>query len=207
MSTAKNTSGSADTSATNTATRVTDSASDARVHLLDIGSGSAHQYGDCLLCQFGDVSVLIDGGHRGDDELVMDQLRRLLGQNSPVKVSLIIITHPHDDHIGCLTSLVDQGLLRSDWALVCDPQYRWGNPGETDAEFTGRNPRVRGIVEATLEHDRADLDDETLAGFIDGMPSLETRYRTMLEELRDSGTNVVLHGTDAAAEAELLDAF
>ena len=97
MSTEKTTSG------------VTDAASDAKVHLLDIGSGPKHQYGDCLLCQFGDVSVLVDGGHRGDEELVMNQLRELLDQSETVTVSLIITSHPHDDHIGCLPSLVAQG--------------------------------------------------------------------------------------------------
>ena len=49
---------------------VTDAASDIKVHLLDIGSGDKHQYGDCVLCHFGGTSVLIDGGHRGDEGLV-----------------------------------------------------------------------------------------------------------------------------------------
>lgn len=205
MSTEKSTSGSTNAATSNTTRGVVDASSPAKVHLLDIGSGSGHQYGDCLLCEFGDVSVLIDGGHRGDEELVMEQLQQLLGQNSTVTVSLIIITHPHDDHIGCIPSLVDQGLLKADSALVCDPQYRWGNPGDTDAEFSGRDERVRAIVEATLEHDRTNLDDESLAGFIDAMPNLETRYRNMLDRLRNDGTTVVLHGTDAAAEAALLN--
>src|SRR5215213_3540349 len=207
MSTEKSTTGAANVAAKNTTGGLADASSSTKVHLLDIGSGSGHQYGDCLLGQFGDVSVLIDGGHRGDEELVMEQLQQLLGQASPGRVSLIIITHPHDDHIGCIPSLVEQGLLRSDWALVCDPQYRWGNPGDTDAEFTGRDERVRAIVEATLEHDRTNLDDNTLAGFIDSMPNLETRYRNMLDQLHTAGTRVVLHGTQAAEEAELLNAF
>ncbi|HKP83174.1 MAG TPA: MBL fold metallo-hydrolase [Pyrinomonadaceae bacterium] len=188
-------------------TGVTDAISDAKVHLLDIGSGDAHRYGDCLLCQFGDVSVLIDGGHPSDEELVMGQLRTLLGQPATVTVSLIIITHPHDDHIGCLPGLVAQGKLKANWALVCDPQYRWGNEGDTDSNFADVDPRVRGIVEAALEHDRTDWDDDEIAGFVDSAGSLETRYRRMLEQLRIDQTRVVLHGTDAPAEAELLKAF
>ena len=90
---------------------------------------------------------------------------------------------------------------------MCDPQYRWGEEGDTDSDFAGRDARVRGIVEAALEHDRTDWDDDELAGFIDNAGNLETRYRTMLAQLRDEGTRVVLHGTDAAAEAELLAAF
>jgi beta-lactamase superfamily II metal-dependent hydrolase len=185
----------------------TDAASDIKVHLLDIGSGKKHQYGDCVLCQFGDVSVLIDGGHRGDEELVLGQLEKLLDQTSPVTVSLIIISHPHDDHIGCLPALVAQGALKAKWALVSDPQYRWGDPGDTDTDFAGRDARVRGIAEAVLEHDRTDWDDDTLTGFIDNVSNLETRYRTMLRQLADGGATVVLHGTDAAGEAELIEAL
>jgi beta-lactamase superfamily II metal-dependent hydrolase len=186
---------------------VTDAASDTKVHLLDIGSGKKHQYGDCLLCQFGDVSVLIDGGHRGDEELVLGQLRTLLDQALPVTVSLIIVTHPHDDHIGCLPSLVAQGALKAEWALVCDPQYRWGNPGDTDTDFAGHDARVRGIVEAVLEHDRTGLDDDTLAGFIDNVSNLETSYRTMLRQLAEGGTTVVREGTDADEQARLIHEF
>lgn len=188
-------------------TGVTDAIPDAKVHLLDIGSGKAHRYGDCLLCQFGDVSVLIDGGHPSDDELVMDQLRELLGQPGTVTVSLIIITHPHDDHIGCIPDLVAQNRLKAKWALVCDPQYRWGNAGDTDANFAGLDARVRGIVEAALEHDRTDWDDDELVGFIDSTGTLEPRYRALLDKLRNDQTRVVLHGTDAQAETELLKDF
>lgn len=175
---------SPDASARETTEGLTDAASDIKVHLLDIGSGKKHQYGDCLLCQFGDVSVLIDGGHRGDEDLVLGQLEQLLGRTSPVTVALIIVTHPHDDHIGCLPSLVAQGALKADWALVCDPQYRWGAPGDTDNDFAGRDARVRGVVEAALEHDRTVLDDDTLTGFIANVASLETSYRTMLAQLK-----------------------
>jgi beta-lactamase superfamily II metal-dependent hydrolase len=186
---------------------LTDAASDIKVHLLDIGSGKKHQYGDCLLCQFGDVSVLIDGGHRGDEELVLGQLEKLLDQTSPVTVSLIIVTHPHDDHIGCLPTLVARGDLKAEWALVCDPQYRWGEPGDTDGDFAGRDARVRGIAEAVLEHDRSEWDDDALAGFVDNVSNLETSYRTMLRQLEEGGTRVVRHGTDAEAEGELVAAF
>ncbi len=186
---------------------VTDAFSDVKVHLLDIGKGKGHQYGDCLACQFGDKSVLIDGGHRGDEELVLSQLEAILKQTRPVRVSLIITTHPHDDHIGCLPELVEQGLLETDWALVCDPQYRWGKEGDTDSEFAVSDAHVEGIAEALLEHDRSELDDDELASFIDSVPSLKTRYRNMLKHLNKPGTTVVRHATDAAAEEKLLEAF
>ena len=187
--------------------RTTDSVAPLKIHLLDIGSGSGHQYGDCALCQFGDVSVLIDGGHRGDDELVLRQLRRLLGQTSPVRVSLIVVSHPHDDHIGCLPSLVAQGELEADWALVSDPQYRWGDADNTDNVFDGSGGGARGLAEAVLEHDRSALADDDLAGFVDAVANLETRYRRMLRQLEDAGTTVVRHGTDADREEQLVAAF
>lgn len=189
------------------APRTADADNTLKVHLLDIGEGKAHKYGDCVLCQFGDVSVLIDGGHRGDEELVLGQLRRLLGQDSTVTVSLIIVTHPHDDHIGCLTSLVAQGDLKAKWALVCDPQYRWGDEGNTDADFADLDPRLRGLAEAAFEHDRSDLPDEDVAEFVDAVADLETRYRTMLRQLGEGGATVVLHGTDAEKEKKLKAAF
>lgn len=187
--------------------RVTDSPGALRIHLLDIGGGEAHKYGDCVLCQFGDVSVLIDGGHRGDEELVLRQLKKLLKQRSPVTVSLIVISHPHDDHIGCLPKLVAQGELKAEWALVADPQYRWGKPGDTDDDFAWRDGPARGLAEAVLEHDRVEWSDDELAGFVDAVANLETRYRTMLRQLEEAGTRVVRHATDAEAEAELVEAF
>ncbi len=189
--------------------QLTDAEPAPKVHLLDIGGGQNHKYGDCVLCQFGDVSVLIDGGHRGDEELILGQLQRLLGQTSPVTVSLIIVSHPHDDHIGCLPSLVAQGELKAEWALVCDPQYRWGRDGDSDSDFADHDPRVRGIAEAVLEHDRSDWADEDLAGFVDSVANLETRYRTMLSNLEADRTTVVRHATpeDATKEEELLAAF
>lgn len=186
---------------------VTDAAPPFKVHLLDIGRGSGHQYGDCALCQFGGVSVLIDGGHRGDDDLVLRQLQRLLGQDAPVTVSLIVISHPHDDHIGCLPSLVARGDLRAEWALVSDPQYRWGDEGDTDSEFDGHDERARGLAEAVLEHDRSALADDDLAGFIDEVVTLETRYRRMLRQLEEGGTRVVRHATDAELGEELVAAL
>lgn len=186
---------------------VTNAVAPLKVHLLDIGRGSGHQYGDCALCQFGGVSVLIDGGHRGDDELVLRQLRRLLGQTSPVRVSLIIVTHPHDDHIGCLPSLVAQGELEADWALVADPQYRWGEGDDTDNDFADFDAGTRGLAEAVLEHDRSAWEDEDLADFVTRVANLETRYRRMLRQLEEAGTRVVRQGTDAAGGAALVEAL
>ena len=186
-----------------------DAAATFKVHLLDIGTGQSHKYGDCILCEFGEVSVLIDGGHSNDADIILPQLRMLLDQNQAVHVSLIIVTHPHDDHIGSLPQLVAQGDLTADFALLADPQHRWGNPGDTDNLFALRPGRMRSVAEALHEHDRSDMPDDALTSFIDNLGNLETRYRMMIRRLGELGTTVVRLGNaeDAAAMAQLLNTF
>lgn len=61
-----------------------------KVHLLDVGRD---QYGDAILCQVGDKTVLIDGAHPGDDdgspghESIPAQLGTLLNQSPPIRIS------------------------------------------------------------------------------------------------------------------------
>src|SRR6185312_2217418 len=106
---------------------------------------------------------------------------------------------------GCLPRLVADGQLTTDWALLTDPQYRWGDPGDTDTQFALRPGRMRSVAEAVLEHDRSDLPDDELTPFIDNLGNLETRYRMMIAQLRShETTTVVLHGED---ETALLAAF
>ena len=56
-------------------------------HLLDMGR---EQYGDCVLCTFGDTTVLIDAGHpsdfKGQDgyDSIPDQLEAILGSAPPL---------------------------------------------------------------------------------------------------------------------------
>jgi hypothetical protein len=56
------------------------------VHLLDVGPD---EYGDAVLCRFGDVSILIDGAHPGDHRSkdghpsIPQQLETLLDQQRP----------------------------------------------------------------------------------------------------------------------------
>src|SRR5688572_16026804 len=107
----------------------TDAPSRCEVHLLDVGQT---RFGDAMLCRFGSVSVLIDGGHPGDHEprnehrSIPEQIGKLLGQSEDaLHVSLLIITHAHADHFGCLPSLVRSDRLRADWSLIADPALGW----------------------------------------------------------------------------------
>src|SRR5688572_20312802 len=83
-----------------------DAPSRAEIHLLDMGR---EEYGDATLCRFGRTTVLIDGGHRHDDHPadghtpLQEQIGTLLGRSAPpYTVDLLVVTHAHEDHIGCL---------------------------------------------------------------------------------------------------------
>ena len=170
-----------------------------RVHLLDVGEET---YGDCILCQFGSVSVLIDGAHpqdwqkRGEHPSIPEQLAQLLGQNQPLHVSLLIVTHAHSDHIGCLPALVKKGILTADWALVTDPGMGWGrnsaNPPDADAP-----ENVRALQAGLREESRAGVkSDAALTQFLSDAVSLESSYNDMLDTLRTKNTQVVRYGHD-----------
>src|SRR5688572_29068417 len=99
-----------------------------RIHALDMGD---RMYGDCLLVEGGGRTVLIDGGHDNDFqgqegfESIPDQLEWLLGP-LPFVVDLLIVTHVHADHIGCLPKMLEADLLRIDTSLVADEKLGFG---------------------------------------------------------------------------------
>jgi beta-lactamase superfamily II metal-dependent hydrolase len=157
-----------------------------RVHFLDVG---AKEYGDSVLCELGDRTVLIDGAHPGDDIRIGDQLRRLLRVDGQVEIDLLVATHAHQDHIGCLPTLIQNGQLRARWALVAHPDLGWPVPIPDDR--TGAV--VAGLREEVLT---ARTDDRTLERFLADALGLERRYRRMLEKLDEFGT-VVRLGRDS----------
>ena len=184
------------------------------IHLLDVGT---EKYSDAVLCQFGRVSVLIDGAHPGNHvrqdghPSIPEQLGTLLGQPPPYQVALLIVTHTHRDHIGCLPRLVESDLLRAEWALVADPKLGWGRPrhdgpDEAEANSILRQPRARQLVAALREGvlDRGARAEEVLELLVDA-PRTEPAYIAMLATLGETGTRIVRHGIDDSGE--LLEAF
>ncbi|OYV10776.1 MAG: putative hydrolase, partial [Methanosaeta sp. NSP1] len=65
-------------------------------HFIDVGQG------DCILLQFKEKSILIDGGSQEMGLRVEEYLR---AQNI-TRLDLLILTHPHDDHIGGLITVL-----------------------------------------------------------------------------------------------------
>lgn len=67
-----------------------------RVHFLDVGQGA------CTLIQSGRTGILVDAGEREYAERVISYLRR----SGVRKLSLVVASHPHTDHIGALPEVL-----------------------------------------------------------------------------------------------------
>lgn len=174
------------------------------IHMLDVG---ADPYGDAVLCQFGNTTVLIDGGHpgafagQGDHDSIPAQLEDLLQREPPFKIDLVIISHAHQDHIGCIPRMVKEGVLVPKWALLIDPALGWGriNIDEMDVSTKAYPDKVRQVALAMREHPRLRPEERiNLTDFlVDGI-TLEERYETMIETLKGNGvTKVVRFGRDS----------
>ena len=75
----------------------TSAAENLTAHFIDVGQG------DCILLQFNDKSILIDGGPAETGPRVEEYLRR----QNVTSLDLLILTHPHDDHIGGLIAVLE----------------------------------------------------------------------------------------------------
>ena len=171
--------------------------SNCKVHLLDVG---ASQYGDCLIIEYEGETILIDAGHRGDltgssgHRSIPEQMDVIFGSNArPHQFSLVVVSHAHADHVGCLPELFDSGIITTDWALLTDPDLAW-SPGESVA---ADHPTQR-LFAALREEPRLDIaTTDGLREFEADAVSLQVRYRQMVKQLKENGVTVVRHGRDA----------
>ena len=67
------------------------------VHFIDVGQA------DAILIDYLDYEILIDGGNNGDGDLVSDYLSDKVDGN----LEIIVATHPHEDHIGGLDTILE----------------------------------------------------------------------------------------------------
>ena len=65
-------------------------------HFIDVGQG------DCILIQVNNKNLLIDSGTSDSKAKVI----RYLKNNNITKLDYVIATHPHDDHIGGMASVI-----------------------------------------------------------------------------------------------------
>src|ERR1700674_5557620 len=106
-----------------------------QLYLLDMGSKI---YGDCILVVEGNRKILVDGAHPGDwrpspgTPSIPQQLGKIIGAK-PFKIDLLVVTHCHSDHIGCLPKMVADGTVEFDWALVADETLDFPTDGQDAA--------------------------------------------------------------------------
>lgn len=104
-----------------------------RVVFIDVGQG------DASLIQFGSFDILVDGG---SDSQLENKLKNYMGFNNHI-IELLIVTHPHLDHIGGLFGLVEKYQIPTIWVNeVC---YE----SEYYKEFLKRNREILVQVDNT----------------------------------------------------------
>lgn len=179
-------------------------------HFLDVGE---KPYGDCILIEFGPLRVLIDGSHvedfkgqAGHDPIPL-QIRKILGGAPPYAIDLLVVTHCHADHIGCLPQLVAEQIIRPKFALVTDPSLGFGRVLQDADSFSdlAGDPKLQVIAAGLREEDASFLNDSDLASFLDAAAGVEGRYASFLDDLEASGTKVIVHnGEPLPPELEAL---
>jgi beta-lactamase superfamily II metal-dependent hydrolase len=155
------------------------------------------KYGDAIVVVAGGRKILIDGAHIRDFEQrfeapsIPDQLRNVLGAEPPFRFDLLVVTHCHGDHIGCLPTLVADKIVEADWALVADEDLGYPAPDDSGAD-DAPDPIVDTVVAALREEPRTDFaSDAELDAFLTDAMKLEPSYRAMVQSLEDSGTHVI----------------
>lgn len=172
--------------------------SNGKYHFLDVG---AQKYGDCIVVEFGSVRVLIDGSHEKDFEgqagfdSTPEQLAEIFSSEAtPHPITLMVVTHCHQDHIGALPKLVSEGIIKPKWALITDHKLGFGRTDD-DSDSANRtdllDPRAQRLAAALREEDASDLSDAELEEFMDGAMTVESKYSRMLADLKKKGVKVV----------------
>ncbi len=169
-----------------------------KIHLLDVGTV---KYGDCLVCELGDRRILIDGAHPGDYQgrdgrpSIPEQFEEIFGHAAPFSFDLLVVTHCHSDHIGCLPTLVEEQTIEARWALVADENLGFGHVAGSASPNDALSDA--GKLAALLrEEDYSHLPDDQLDQMIEDLVNLESRYQGMLTALARAGTKIVRYGTD-----------
>jgi competence protein ComEC len=69
-----------------------------KVHYIDVGQA------DSILIQSSNANLLIDAGNRDDDQAIIKYLK----QQGVKKLDYLVGTHPHEDHIGGMASILKE---------------------------------------------------------------------------------------------------
>jgi beta-lactamase superfamily II metal-dependent hydrolase len=172
---------------------------DLAVHLLDVGHV---EFSDSLLIEIGGRRILVDGAHSGDLTQIRSQVTTLLGEANP-HIDLLVVTHTHKDHIGCLPKLTKG--LDVEFALVADPRYGWGTTAQGDPVAVPAGPIGAAVAGLREEPIPVGLSNAQLEARLQELPALRSDYQAMIDRLQHptaagaTATTVVLHGRDSTA--------
>ena len=124
-----------------------------------------------------------------------EQLKKVFnGEAAPHKITLMVVTHCHQDHIGALPKLVSAGIIKPTWALCIDPKLGFGRTDD-DSDAANRvdlaDARTLRLAAALREEDASFLKDAELAEFIDAGATVESKYQDMIKELGRKGVKVI----------------
>jgi hypothetical protein len=161
---------------------------------LDVGR---QKYGECTVVRFGDASVIIDGSHEGDFkgqegyDSIPEQLRQVFRRAPPYDVTLMVVTHCHADHVGCLPKLVSEEIIRPRFALLTDRKLGFGRTQDDADAADLADDRTRALAAALREEDASDLADDALQTFIDAVATVESKYAAMVADLRARQVEVI----------------
>ncbi len=160
-----------------------------KLYLFDMGSKI---YGDCILAVHNDRTILIDGAHpgdwqsTGDTPSIPEQLAKVL-RSPPFEIDLLVVTHCHSDHIGCLPKMVADGTVTFKRALVADENL--GFP--TDGEDAPADALAAKVMAAIVEEPQPDLQGPALDQFLTDAARLADNYSAMLSKLEEDGTKIL----------------
>ncbi len=174
------------------------------IHILDVGN---KQFGDCIIITQDNATIMIDGAHTGDQELLTGQIQEILQQDPPFNIDLLVVTHCHLDHIGSLPTLIRDGTIVPAKALVADEKLGFGktDDGRGPADAMGLNNKQKVMILAMQEEDHSNLPDATLEQFLQDGITLEQRYITMLNKMDDDGCKIIRYGDHTNQEIKNLE--
>lgn len=165
------------------------------IYLLDVGTT---KYGDSIFIKHGNKSILIDGAHPGDTALIHNQLKKITGSTDAVNVDLLIVTHCHLDHIGCLPKLIMDELVKPKQALIADEVLGFGTL-QTDNVLSDGQKKLMALLR---EEDHSEWVDADLENFLTDAVKLEDQYNHMIQKMKDDGVTIKRYkGPDAGTRS------
>ncbi|MCB9386122.1 MAG: hypothetical protein H6509_16040 [Bryobacterales bacterium] len=188
----------------------------AQIHVLDPG---AVKYGDCILCNVGGKWILVDAAQSSSDRPststvlgeqvahrpLQEQIASIVGG---MHVDLLILTHCHSDHLGCLPELIADHGLTFDWALTADRKLGFGLAADDDLPPPDAMSDAQKLALALREEPLLDASDGEILAFIADAAGEYERYRELDQTLADRlGTQHVIYRGPTEAESPGLDAL